>query len=185
MLLALGANLLASAVAFTTLLTYVAIYTPLKRVSSFSTVVGAVPGALPPVIGWAAARQSLDQGGWVLFGIVFLWQIPHFLAIAWMYREDYARAGFPMLPVIEPDGRSTGAAGLLYAAALLPVSLAPTLIGLDGIGYFYGALALTTAFLALTLQFARTRSIPDARRLFFGSIIYLPILWIVMIAGRI
>jgi protoheme IX farnesyltransferase len=185
LILALGANPLASAVALTTLLTYVAIYTPLKRLSSFATVVGAIPGALPPVIGWAAARESLDQGAWVLFGIVFLWQLPHFLAIAWIYREDYARAGFPMLPVIEPDGRSTARQASVYAAALLPVSLAPTLVGLDGTGYFYGALALSTLFLALTLQFARTRSIPDARRLFFGSIIYLPILWIVMIAGRL
>ncbi|HEX6976703.1 MAG TPA: heme o synthase, partial [Vicinamibacterales bacterium] len=184
-ILALGANLLAAAVALTTLLTYVAIYTPLKRLSSFATVVGAIPGALPPVIGWAAARESLDQGAWVLFGIVFLWQLPHFLAIAWIYREDYARAGFPMLPVIEPDGKSTARQASVYAAALLPVSLAPTLIGLDGTGYFYGALALSTLFLLLTLQFARTRSIPDARRLFFGSIIYLPILWIVMIAGRL
>lgn len=184
-ILALGANLLASVVALTTLLTYVAIYTPLKRISSFATVVGAIPGALPPVIGWAAARGSLDQGAWVLFGIVFLWQLPHFLAIAWIYRDDYARAGFPMLPVIEPDGRSTARQASVYAAALLPVSLAPTLIGMDGIAYFYGALALTTAFLGLTLQFGRTRSIPDARRLFFASIIYLPILWIVMIAGRV
>ncbi|HEX6976458.1 MAG TPA: heme o synthase [Vicinamibacterales bacterium] len=184
-ILAIGANFLAAAVAFVTLLTYVVIYTPLKRVSSFATVVGAIPGALPPVIGWAAVRGSLDQGAWVLFGIVFLWQLPHFLAIAWIYREDYARAGFPMLPVIEPDGRSTARQAAVYAAALLPVSLAPTLVGLDGIGYFYGALALTVLFLLLTLQFARTRSIPDARRLFFGSIIYLPILWIVMIAGRL
>lgn len=185
LILALGANLLSAVVAFTTLLTYAAIYTPLKRVSSFATVVGAIPGALPPVIGWAAARGSLSQGSLVLFAIVFLWQLPHFLAIAWIYREDYARAGFPMLPVIEPDGRSTARQACAYAAALLPVSLAPTLIGMDGTPYFYGAFALTLLYLGLTLQFARTRSIPDARRLFFGSIIYLPLLWIVMIAGRV
>ncbi len=185
LILAVGANVLSAIVALATLLTYTAIYTPLKRVSSFSTVVGAIPGALPPVIGWAAARGSLSQGAWVLFAIVFLWQLPHFLAIAWIYREDYARAGFPMLPVIEPDGRSTARQACVYAAALLPVSLAPTLTGLDSTTYFYGALALSLMFLLLTLQFARTRSIPDARRLFFGSIIYLPLLWIVMIAGRL
>lgn len=185
LILALGANLLSAAVAFTTLLTYAAIYTPLKRVSSFATVVGAIPGALPPVIGWAAARDTLSQGAWILFGIVFLWQLPHFLAIAWIYREDYARAGFPMLPVIDPDGRSTARQASVYAAALLPVSLAPTLLGMTGTDYFYGAFALTLLFLGLTLQFARTRSIPDARRLFFGSIIYLPLLWIVMIVGRV
>lgn len=185
LILALGANLLSAAVAFTTLLTYAAIYTPLKRVSSFATVVGAIPGALPPVIGWAAARGTLSQGAWILFGIVFLWQLPHFLAIAWIYREDYARAGFPMLPVIDPDGRSTARQASVYAAALLPVSLAPTLVGMTGTDYFYGAFALTLLFLGLTLQFARTLSIPDARRLFFGSIIYLPLLWIVMIVGRV
>lgn len=183
-ILGAGINLLSAAVALTTLLIYAVVYTPLKRRSSFATVVGAIPGALPPVIGWAAARDSLSQGAWVLFGIVFLWQLPHFLAIAWIYREDYARAGFLMLPVIEPDGRSTGRQATLYCAALLPVSLAPTLIGMTGTGYFVAALILTLLFLGLTLRFARTRTIPDARRLFFGSIIYLPVLWILMIAGR-
>lgn len=183
-ILGAGVNLLSAAVALATLLTYAVVYTPLKRRSPLSTVVGAIPGALPPVIGWAAARDSLSQGAWVLFGIVFLWQLPHFLAIAWIYREDYARAGFPMLPVIEPDGRSTGRQATLYCAALLPVSLAPTLIGMTGTVYFVGALILTLLFLGLTLRFARTRAVPDARRLFFGSIIYLPLLWILMIAGR-
>ena len=120
----------------------------------------------------------------MLFGIVFLWQMPHFLAIAWMYREDYARAGFPMLPVIEPDGRSTARQAVLYCAALLPVSLVPTLIGLAGAVYFAGAPVLGAAVPRARAQFARTRSVPDARRLFFGSIIYLPLLWILMIAGR-
>jgi protoheme IX farnesyltransferase len=183
--LAAGVNLLSSAVAFTTLVTYAAIYTPLKRMSSFATVVGAIPGALPPVIGWAAASNELSRGAWVLFAIVFLWQLPHFLAIAWIYREDYARAGFPMLPVIEPDGRSTGRQATIYCAALLPVSLSPTLIGMTGTFYFAAAMVLSFLFLILTIRFARTRAVPDARRLFFGSIIYLPILWILMIAGRI
>jgi protoheme IX farnesyltransferase len=185
LILAFGANLLSAAAAFTTLVTYVVVYTPMKPRSSFATVIGAIPGALPPVIGWAAARGELSQGAWVLFGIVFLWQLPHFLAIAWIYRDDYARAGFPMLPVIEPDGRSTARQSVVYAAALLPLSLAPTLMGLAGNVYFAGALALTLLFVGLSLRFAATRSIHDARRLFFGSIIYLPLLWILMIADRI
>ena len=184
LILAAGVNTLTAAVALATLLTYALIYTPLKRRSSVSTVVGAIPGALPPVIGWAAARGELSQGAWVLFGIVFLWQLPHFLAIAWIYREDYARAGFPMLPVIEPDGRSTARQAVFYCSALLPVSLAPTLLGMTNAAYFAAALVLGLLFLGLTLKFARTRASADARRLFFGSIIYLPILWILMIVFR-
>lgn len=184
LMLAAGVNVLSAVVALATLGTYVALYTPLKRHTSFATVVGAIPGALPPVIGWAAARDSLSQGAWVLFGILFLWQLPHFLAIAWIYRDDYERAGFAMLPVLEPDGRSTGRQAVIYAAALVPLSLAPTLIGMAGTTYFAGALALTIVFLALSLRFAVTRNIPDARRLFLASIIYLPLLWVLMIADR-
>src|SRR6476469_8728967 len=141
--LALGVNLLSALVALATLVSYAAVYTPLKKHTSFSTVIGAIPGALPPVIGWAAARNELSHGAWLLFGIVFLWQLPHFLAIAWIYRDDYARAGFPMLAVIEPDGRSTARQAVIYTAALMPLSLAPTLVGLAGPAYFVGALALT------------------------------------------
>src|SRR4029079_16575360 len=173
---ATAVNRLSAIVALATLLSYAVVYTPLKRRSSFSTVIGAIPGALPPVIGWAAARGSLSQGAWVLFAIVFLWQLPHFLAIAWMYREDYARDGFPMLPVIEPDGRSTGRQALVYAAALVPLSLAPTLMHMAGDIYFAGALLLGLAFLWLTASFARTRTVKDARRLFFGSIVHSPLL---------
>ena len=182
--LAIGVNLLSAAMALATLVIYAAVYTPLKPRTSFATVVGAIPGALPPVIGWAAATGDLSRGAWVLFGIVFLWQLPHFLAIAWIYREDYARAGFPMLPVIEPDGRSTGRQAVIYAAALLPLSLAPTLVGMAGTAYFAGALALTLMFLGLSVGFARTRAVADARKLFFGSIVYLPLLWVLMIADR-
>jgi len=184
-ILAVGANLLSALVALVTLATYALVYTPLKRYSWFATVIGAIPGALPPVIGWAAAEGALSRGAWVLFGIVFLWQLPHFLAIAWIYREDYARAGFPMLPVIEPDGRSTARQAVIYAAALLPISLAPTLVGMTGTVYFIGALALTLLFVGLALRFGITRTVADARRLFFGSIIYLPLLWILMIADRV
>jgi protoheme IX farnesyltransferase len=183
-ILTVAVNPLSAWVAFATLISYAAIYTPLKLRTSFATVIGAIPGALPPVIGWAAATNGLSQGAWILFGILFLWQLPHFLAIAWLYRDDYARAGFPMLPVIEPDGRSTARQSVLYAAALLPLSLAPTLIGMTTAVYFVSALILTLGFLALTLRFAKTRSVPDARRVFFGSIIYLPVLWVLMIAGR-
>jgi protoheme IX farnesyltransferase len=178
-------NAMSAAVALITLVTYTVVYTPLKRYTSFATVVGAIPGALPPVIGWAAARDGLSPEAWLLFGIVFLWQLPHFLAIAWIYRQDYARAGFPMLSVLEPDGRSTARQAIIYAAALLPLSLAPTLVGLTGTAYFIGALALTAMFLALALSFGFTRAVADARRLFFGSIIYLPLLWILMIADRL
>ena len=183
--LAVAVNTLSAIVALATLLSYVVVYTPLKRVTSFATVIGAIPGALPPVIGWAAAREGLSQGAWLLFGIVFLWQLPHFLSIAWMFREDYARGGFPMLPVLDPDGRSTGRQSVIYSAALVPVSLAPTLIGLTGDAYFIGAFALAALFMALTVKFALSRSRSDARRLFFGSIIYLPLLWILMIADRV
>lgn len=185
LMIAASANLLAAAVALATLVIYTTVYTPLKRRTSFSTVIGAIPGALPPIIGWAAADNALPTPAWTLFAIMFLWQLPHFLAIAWMYRDDYARAGYPMLPVLEPDGRSTGRQAVVYAAALVPVSLAPMLLQITGKLYFAGALALGFAFLWLTVRFALTRSTRDARRVFFGSIIYLPLLWILMIADRI
>ena len=180
-----ASNVLASAVALTTLIIYAGIYTPLKRRSSLGTVIGAIPGALPPIIGWAAVSGEISVGAWVLFGIMFLWQLPHFLAIAWMYREDYARAGFPMLPVLEPDGRSTGRQAFVYAAALVPLSLAPTAMHMSGDLYLAGALALGVVFAWLTFAFARSRSMRDARRLFFASIVYLPLLWILMIADKL
>ncbi|MEO8071526.1 MAG: heme o synthase [Acidobacteriota bacterium] len=180
-LLAFAANAIAALLALATIVVYLIVYTPMKRRSSLATLVGAVPGALPPLIGWAAARGQLSAGGWALFGIVFLWQIPHFMAIAWMYRDDYRNAGFPMLPVVEPDGRRTGQQALLYAIALLPVSLAPSFVGLSGWAYFWMALTLGTALLILAARFASTRSDSSARWLFFGSITYLPLLWAAMI----
>ena len=179
--LSLSANLLAALVAAATLAIYLAVYTPLKRRSSISTLVGAVPGALPPLIGWTAGRGAIDAGGWALFAIVFLWQIPHFMAIAWMYRDDYRRAGFPMLPVVEPDGARTGRQAVLYALALVPVSLVPSLVGVSGLAYFWFALALGFSFLVLAARFAQVRSEARARALFYGSLLYLPLIWAAMI----
>jgi heme o synthase len=183
--LAFAVNLLAAGVALVTLLTYTVFYTPLKKRTSLATVVGGVPGALPPMIGWAAVRNNLSLEAWILFGIVFLWQMPHFLAIAWMYREDYKRAGFPLLPIVEPDGASTGRQAVIYAAALLPLSLAPTAAAMTGALYLAGAAAMGIGFLALAVRFARLRTASDARRLFFGSILYLPLLWILMVFNRV
>ena len=174
-------NPLSALVALVTTLTYLVWYTPLKLRSSLSTIVGAIPGALPALIGWAAATNSLSLPGWALFAIVFLWQMPHFLAIAWMHRDDYARAGMPLLPVIEPDGRSTGRQAVLYAAATLPVSLLPTAVGLAGPRYLSAALVLGAIVLWLAFEFAATRSHTSARRLFFATIIYLPLLWLVLV----
>ena len=184
LLLGLGATWMAALVALVTLVTYVAAYTPLKLRTSFATVVGAIPGALPPMIGWAGATGGLSREAWVLFSIVFLWQMPHFLAIAWLFRDDYARAGFPMLPVVEPDGRSTARQVMAYTGALLPVSLTPTAIGLASELYFVGAFVLGLVFMWLALGFARRRTDRDARLLFIGSITYLPLIWILMIAAR-
>jgi protoheme IX farnesyltransferase len=180
-LLGATANAIAALIAAATLIIYLAVYTPLKRRSPVSTLVGAVPGALPPLIGWSAASGTVSLAGWSLFAIVFLWQIPHFMAIAWLYRDDYRRAGFPMLAVIEPAGRRSGRQAVLYAAALLPVSLVPTVAGVAGSLYFGSAVLLGVALLWLAAQFSRTRSEAAARALFYGSITYLPLLWAVMI----
>ena len=183
--LAVAVNPLCAGVAALTLLTYVLVYTPLKKRTSLATLIGAIPGALPPVIGWTAATESLSLAPLVLFGIVFLWQMPHFLAIAWLYRHEYAAAGIPLLPVLEPDGRRTGRQALLYAAALWPVSLMPTLLGLAGGAYIALATILGGGLIALSARFARDRSTVAARRLFLFSIIYLPLLWGALVADRL
>ena len=175
--LAVGANMLAALAALATLLVYTSMYTPMKLRTPAATFVGAVPGALPPLIGWAAARGTLSLGAWTLFAIVFCWQIPHFFAIAWLYRDDYRRAGFPMLPVIEPEGRRTGRQAVVFAALLVPVAAAPFFVGLAGSSYLGGSLVLSLGLLALAIQFASDRSTLRARRLFFGSLVYLPVLW--------
>ena len=184
-LLAVRANLLAAALALGTLIIYLVVYTPMKRRTPMATLVGAVPGALPALIGWTAARGAIAAGGAALFGIVFLWQIPHFMAIAWLYRDDYGKAGFPMLAVIEPEGHRAGRQALVYAVALLPVSLVPTLVGVAGAIYFASAAVLGVALLYLSAKFAATRSEPSARALFLGSILYLPLLWIVLVANKL
>jgi protoheme IX farnesyltransferase len=183
-LLALRANALAALLALATLLVYLIVYTPMKRRTSLATLIGAVPGALPALVGWTASHGSIAAGGATLFAIVFLWQVPHFMAIAWLCRDDYSRAGFPMLTVIEPEGRA-GRQAVIYAAALVPVSLAPTLVGIAGPIYFGVALVLGVALLALSIRFASSRSERAARSLFFGSITYLPLIWIAMIANRL
>jgi protoheme IX farnesyltransferase len=179
--LASAANLLAALIAVATLVIYLAVYTPMKRRSSLATLVGAIPGALPPLIGWTAGHGMLSSGGLTLFAIVFLWQIPHFMAIAWMYRDDYGRAGFPMLPVIEPDGERTGRQAVLYSLALVPVTLVPTLLGIAGLTYFWIAFALGIVFAALAIRFALRRTERSARELFYASITYLPVIWAAMI----
>jgi protoheme IX farnesyltransferase len=182
--LSLFVNQLTAMVALVTLASYVLVYTPLKTRTSLSTIVGALPGALPAVIGWAAATNTLSIEGWVLFAIVFMWQMPHFLAIAWMCREDYARAGIPLLPVIQPDGRTTGSQAVLYTAVLIPISLLPTVVGLSSAYYAVGAITLAAVLMVLCVEFSATRSMPAARRLFFGTILYLPLLWIVLLADH-
>jgi protoheme IX farnesyltransferase len=169
-------NLLTAALSAVTMLSYLALYTPLKTKSSVCTLVGAIPGALPPVMGWAAARGSVEMGAGILFLILFFWQLPHFLALAWMYREDYARAGFPMLSVEEPTGASTGRQVVLQTLALLVVSLLPFGFQMAGDGYLIAALVLGTAFLGFGVAFAADRSRNRASRLFLASITYLPLL---------
>jgi protoheme IX farnesyltransferase len=172
-------------VAAATLVSYVFVYTPLKKRTSLSTLVGAVPGALPPVIGWAAATGGISLPAIVLFGIVFLWQMPHFFAIAWLYRDDYGHAGIPLLPVVEPDGRRTGQQALLYAAVLWPVSLLPTILHIADVPYAVIAAVLGFGLIALSAQFARERTTKRARRLFFYSIVYLPLLWSALVIDRL
>jgi protoheme IX farnesyltransferase len=176
---------LAALVALSTWASYLFLYTPLKRRTHLSTLVGAVPGALPPVIGWAAASGRLEPGAFILFAIVFLWQIPHFLAIAWLYRDDYERGGFPMLPVIDREGRVTGRQAVLHSVALLVVSLAPVAAGLGGTVYLAGALILGVALTLAALRLARARNVVAARSLFLASVVYLPALTSLLLLAKL
>jgi protoheme IX farnesyltransferase len=182
--LALGANILAALLGAFTLGSYLFIYTPLKQRSHLSTVIGALPGAMPPLMGYAASHGSLTPEAWTLFAILFIWQFPHFLAIAWMYREDYARAGIRMLPVVEPDGMSTGRQIILYASTLIPVSLFPVLLGMSGKVYLVGALLLGGWFLYTGVRVAFDLTNVRARRVLLASIIYLPAIYGLMIFDR-
>ena len=183
--LAAGVRLIAALLAALSLGTYLFAYTPMKRRTSLCTLVGGIPGALPPMIGWAAARGTLEGGAWILGAILFLWQQPHFLAIAWLYREDYAAAGLPMLPVVDDEGRSTGRQAMLYALALVPVSLLPVMHGHAGPPYFVGALLLGLLFFACGAALAVTRSRAAARRLFLASLAHLPALLLCLALNKL
>ncbi len=166
------------------LVSYVAVYTPLKKVTSLCTLVGAVPGALPPLMGWTAVRGTIGLEGWVLFAILFLWQMPHALALSWMYRDDYERAGFPMLSVLDREGGMTGWMTAGYSGALLPISLLPALFHMTGVVYFGTALLLSLALLGMSVNLALSKTLKSARRLFLSSLVYLTVLFIVMVADR-
>ncbi|HEX4601489.1 MAG TPA: heme o synthase [Gemmatimonadales bacterium] len=182
--LALAVNLLTAGLAALTLASYVLLYTPLKRRTTLNTLIGAVPGALPIVGGWTAAGGALGPAVAALFGILFLWQLPHFLALAWIYREDYRRAGLAMLSVDDPDGRHTGQMVLLYAVALVPVSLFPTLLGVTGALYFFGALALGLGYAGVSIALLRAVTTSRAWRVFLVSIVYLPALLTLMVLDK-
>jgi heme o synthase len=175
--LALSTNVVASLLAALTLLSYLFLYTPLKRITPLCTLVGAIPGAAPPLIGWAAARGHLDATAWVLFAIVFFWQFPHFMSIAWLYREDYRRAGYLVLPASERNERFVAYQSLIPTAGLFAAAIVPALSGQSGIVYFGGALVLGGFFLYYSTRFAIQRSIACARQLLFASILYLPLLF--------
>jgi protoheme IX farnesyltransferase len=181
----LGANPLASLLGIATLVSYLFLYTPLKQRSWLSTAVGAFPGAMPPMIGYAAAAGSLTLEAWTLFAILFLWQFPHFYSIAWMYREDYARAGIRMLPVVEPSGRSTARQIVICGLALIPVSLIPSLLGMTGRIYLLGALALGGYFLYSGVRVALERTTLRARAVLLVSVVYLPLLYSLMLVDRV
>ncbi len=183
--LAVAVNLLTSALGAITLVSYLWIYTPLKRVTTLNTAIGAIPGALPPLMGWTAARDEVSGGGWALFAILFFWQLPHFLAIAWMYREDYARGGFAMLPVVDKDGQRTGRQALSHTLGLLPISLSPFIFKLAGPVYLFAALILGIIFVGAAFRFARELTHARARTLFFVSIIYLPLLFAALALDKV
>lgn len=163
---------------------YVLVYTPLKTRTSVSTAIGAIPGALPPLMGWTAAANDITLAAWALFAMQFLWQFPHFMAIAWMYREEYAKAGILMLPVVEPSGRLTSRQIVLFTVMLLPVSLAPFFLAISGFVFLVGAIILGVLFLIVSIQSARAKTNEMARRLLLASVIYLPLLFILMVADK-
>jgi len=174
--LAFVCNALSAALAAITIIIYIFAYTPLKRVSTLNTALGAVPGALPPMIGWAAARGTLNAGAWMLFAILFFWQLPHFFAIAWMYRDDYARAGFQMISSDDPSGERSASQSVFFCMILFVVAGLPAFLGIATVFYLLAELVLGAVFIAVAMRFLKTRARSDARRLFITSIIYLPLL---------
>jgi protoheme IX farnesyltransferase len=180
----LGVNFLSAAIGAFTLASYLFVYTPMKQRTWWSTTDGAIPGAMPPMIGFAGAAGALTRESWILAAILFLWQFPHFYSIAWMYKEDYARAGIRMLPVVEPDCRSTARQIVLYGLALIPVSLAPSFLGMTGRVYFAGALLLGLWFLYSGVRVARDRTALRARAVLIASVLYLPLIYGLMLVDR-
>jgi len=180
-LLAVKVNLITALLAGFTILSYWLIYTPMKRVTHLSTIIGAVPGALPPAMGFAAATGRLGIEAWLMFGILFLWQLPHFLAIAWLYRDQYAGAGMAMLPVVDPDGHSTFRQILLGCLALVPLGLLPTMLGVAGMIYFFGSLIAGVVFLGFGVALAVSRTRRHARAMFLASLVYLPLIYTLML----
>jgi protoheme IX farnesyltransferase len=178
-------NTLTAVLGLIVIIGYVLLYTPLKTRTSASTAVGALPGALPPLMGWTAVANEITLGAWVLFAILFIWQFPHFLAIAWMYREQYAKAGILMLPVVEPAGKITARQIVVFSALLLPVSLAPFFIGFAGLIYLIGASLLGLWFLWVSIQTARAKSVEKARKLLLVSVIYIPLIFLLMVFDKI
>ena len=180
-ILLLTSNLLTAFLALLSTFLYVVVYTPMKRLTWLNTSFGAIPGALPPVGGWTAASGQIEPGALALFGILFAWQHPHFFAIAWLFRDDYRRGGFKMLPVLEPDGRSTCRQILLFSILLVLVSVLPTFLGIAGNLYMFGAVLLGLGMLAIGVILSITRSHLDARRLLKASVVYLPLLLLLTI----
>lgn len=176
---------MAAAVALGGWITYVFVYTPLKQRTAASTLFGAVPGAVPPLVGWGAARGTLEPAAWSLFAIIFVWQIPHFFAISRQYRDDYARGGFPMLAVHDPDGSVTGRLSVAYSLLLIPLAVLPAILGLAGAGYFYGSLALSIGFFAVTVWSLRTLGAGRERWVFLGSLVYLTVLMAILVVDRV
>lgn len=178
-------NPLTAGLGFLTCVIYLALYTPLKTRTSLCTTIGAISGAMPPLMGWAAAAGSLDLQAWLLFAILFLWQYPHFLAIAWVYREDYQRGGFRMLPLLDRDGKRTGIQVVAFNLALLGISAFPAFSGLAGMAYLGASILLGTAFLWCGVLLAQSRSRPSAKRLLRASVLYLPLLLVVLVADKV
>ena len=183
-ILVLEINLLTGFLSLLTAFMYVLIYTPMKRITWLNTSMGSIPGALPPIGGWAAATNSIDSGAWILFGILYLWQHPHFFAIAWMCKDDYEKAGFMMLPVIEPDGKRTTRQILWHLSLLFPISLLPVVIGMNGNIYLYGSLIITLYYFLSALPMLHDKSHKNASRILKASVLYLPVLMIIIIIDK-